>query len=66
MKTEFCQFTARCQLPFRDFELVLEQMLQQMFRAFLKRWILAESLLTRWHPSVPFAQRFDPVDRHRL
>ena len=66
MKTEFCQFTARCQLPFRDFELVLEQMLQQMFRAFLKRWILAESLVSKWHPSVPFAQRFDPVDRHRL
>ena len=37
-----------------------------MFRAFLKRWILAESLVYKWHPSVPFAQRFDPVDRHRL
>ena len=66
MKMEFCQFTARCQLPFRDFELVLEQMLKQMFRAFLKRWISAESLVYKWHPSVPFAQRFYPVDRHRL
>ena len=47
MKTEFCQFTARCQLPFPDFDLVLEQMLQQTFRAFLKRWILAESLVTK-------------------
>ena len=37
-----------------------------MFRAFLKRWILAESLVYKWHPSVPFAQRFDHVDRHRL
>jgi hypothetical protein len=27
---------------------------------------LAESLVYKWHPSVPFAQRFDPVDRHRL
>ena len=55
MKTEFCQFTARCQLPFRNFELVLEQILQQLFRAFLKRWILAESLVTKWHPTLPFA-----------
>ena len=37
-----------------------------MFRAYLKRWILAESLVYKWHPSVPFAQRFDPVDRHCL
>ena len=66
MKMESCQITARCQLPFRVFELVLEQMFQQMFRAFLKRWISAESLVYKWHPSVPFAQRFDPVDRHRL
>tara|TARA_Y200000002_G_scaffold31958_1_gene23548 strand:+ start:1251 stop:1541 length:291 start_codon:yes stop_codon:yes gene_type:complete len=37
-----------------------------MFRAFLKRWILADAFVYKWHSSVPFAQRFDPVDRHRL
>ena len=66
MKTESCQFTARCQFPFRDLEFGLEQMLEQMLRAFLKRRISAESLFPKWHPSAPLGHRLAAVDLHRL